>query len=103
MTNSAGWPEISKEVANQFALDLAADLTKLVAERLREVGAEDDKAFAYRYAIMQAHLIGIAGAIYACALYPHAQEMFDYFEREGSGIVLASLEMGDLFKEDRTQ
>lgn len=92
-------PEQSEEM-DQFALDLAADLTHLVGERLEAMEAEGKRAHDYRYAIMHAHLVGIAGAIHACELYDDANQMFRYFQAFAAGIVANATLRDDLFGED---
>ncbi|MET0723379.1 MAG: hypothetical protein ABWY64_21505 [Tardiphaga sp.] len=79
MTHENQEPDPEAERIYQWMMNLAADLTKLVGVKLAEVQADGFNAFDYRYAVMHAHLIGIAGSIYACQTAEEQEEMLVHF------------------------
>ena len=85
--------------AYNWMTDLAADLTELVADKLREGMTNGFNPFDLRYAIMHAHLIGIAGAIYASDDPADRDEMLKHFEQHGGEAVLIALQQSQMWKD----
>lgn len=72
---------------NAFAFDLAHQITVLVGQYLDMKQNEGKNSHEFRHAVVHAHLLGIAGAIRACGLEADAQDLFNYFQAFGPGIV----------------
>lgn len=83
---------------NAFAFDCAHQFTVLVGQMLDMQQALNGDSHDFRYAVVHAHLLGIAGAIRACEMFEDAEALFNYFQAFGAGIVADAIHSDELYQ-----